>query len=465
MRRVHPPRAGQRLCGIAIVVALMCSVGGAGSAVAADRAPAALQQRPVPANADAAVGAPPAERGQRVESLLDEVARLRADALEQRQAIEELRLRAAAAESGERLLRALALLLGVVSALAVWLALRLRRAVKAVAPASRERLRHDAAHAESPSALASTTTHAAAAPHVEARATTTQSPAEAPSGFITSSGGDELAAIAPPPRPAAPVDNGRGGHDPYTTAAMPRPMSASMFDLSGAGPLDALSVDEQLDLEQQAEFFIAIGQEEAAIELLQGSVRAGRGADPLPYLKLLALHARRDDREAYERTALRFARRYNARVPACGDALDGGRVLEQYPQVLAELATAWREPAAALALLQALLLRARENGAALAPPFDLPAFEELVLLHQVARALDADAAPQQRPAASGRADEGEQDGIDGSGSNRDGILAGLDAAARAADVDVLLPLGEEERVLRGGESLGERTQVLPRWRP
>ena len=57
---------------------------------------------------------------------------------------------------------------------------------------------------------------------------------------------------------------------------MPRPMSASMFDLSGAGPLDALSVDEQLDLEQQAEFFIAIGQEEAAIELLQPALGVSR---------------------------------------------------------------------------------------------------------------------------------------------------------------------------------------------
>ena len=321
--------------------------------------------------------------------------------------------------------------------------------------------RRDTDGAELPSAapLPSTATRAPAPlpPRAESQPLAMQEPPEPPSGFIASSAGAPLSTPEPPSRPAVRDDRGRGGHDPYTTAAMPRPMSASMFDLSGAGPLDALSVDEQLDLEQQAEFFIAIGQEEAAIELLQGSVRASRGADPLPYLKLLSLHARRNDRDAYERTALRFARRYNARVPACGDALDGGRSLDHYPQVLAELATAWREPAAALALLQALLLRAREGGAALAPPFDLPAFEELVLLHQIARALDADAA---LPATAEHAA-----GSGGGGAPGAGLLAGLDAAARCAEVDVLLPLGEEERVLLGGELPMERTQVLPRWRP
>ena len=54
-----------------------------------------------------------------------------------------------------------------------------------------------------------------------------------------------------------------------------------------------LSVEELLDLEQQADFFIALGQEDAAVDLLMSHLRSAGGQSPLPYTKLLEIYRAR----------------------------------------------------------------------------------------------------------------------------------------------------------------------------
>ncbi len=90
-----------------------------------------------------------------------------------------------------------------------------------------------------------------------------------------------------------------------------------------------VSIEELLDLEQQAEFFVALGQDDAAIDLLMDHLRSTGGGSPLPYLKLLEIYRRRDDREAYERTRSRFNDRFNAYAPDWDSDLQAGRSLEE----------------------------------------------------------------------------------------------------------------------------------------
>src|SRR6185369_12997803 len=71
-------------------------------------------------------------------------------------------------------------------------------------------------------------------------------------------------------------------------------------------PPRPVSAEELIDLEQQAEFFVVLGQDEAAIDLLVGHLRDSGGTSPLPYLKLLEIYRRRGERESYERTRERF---------------------------------------------------------------------------------------------------------------------------------------------------------------
>ncbi|HMN77455.1 MAG TPA: hypothetical protein PKC97_15430 [Burkholderiaceae bacterium] len=164
-----------------------------------------------------------------------------------------------------------------------------------------------------------------------------------------------------------------------------------------------MSVDELIDLEQQADFFVVLGQDDAAIELLTSHLRSSGGTSPLPYLKLLEIYRRLNDREAYERTRDKFNRRFNAHAPDWDADLQQGRALEDYAPVVARLQSLWTSPGLAMRALETSLFR-RDAAAS---TFELPAYRELLFLYSVARDLS------------------EQE-------------------ARPSDVDVLLPFDAEE---------------------
>ena len=101
------------------------------------------------------------------------------------------------------------------------------------------------------------------------------------------------------------------------SGALPEPVRRRSSDAVEA----ELSVQALTDLAQQADFFIALGQDDAAVELLMGLVRSGGETGAMPYLKLLKIYRRRGDRDAYERIRDRFNRRFNVSAPAWGAAV------------------------------------------------------------------------------------------------------------------------------------------------
>ena len=150
-----------------------------------------------------------------------------------------------------------------------------------------------------------------------------------------------------------------------------------------AAPSRELSVEELIDLEQQADFFIVLGQDEAAIDLLMSHVRSTGGVSPMPYIKLLEIYRRQGDLSSYERIRERFNRRFNADVP--GSEVDPGQGLsvEDYPEILSALIRVWAVPVQAVEQLGQWLARSGAGG----PAFDLPAYAELLFLHALARDL------------------------------------------------------------------------------
>lgn len=144
-----------------------------------------------------------------------------------------------------------------------------------------------------------------------------------------------------------------------------------------------LSVEELIDLEQQAEFFIVLGQDEAAIELLMSHVRSDGGNSPLPYLKLLEIYRRRGDGDAYQRIRERFNRRFNSYAPDWDSDLQQGRSLVDYPDTIAQLQQLWSSPVRAMGTLDASLFRRNKTD----ETFDLPAYRELLFLYSIARDL------------------------------------------------------------------------------
>ncbi len=148
----------------------------------------------------------------------------------------------------------------------------------------------------------------------------------------------------------------------------------------------AVTVDEQIDLEQEADFFIALGHDDAAIDLLLAHLRSTGGSAPLPYLKLLELYRRRGEREDYELMRRRFNQRFNSVAPEWDHDANAGRLLEDYPVHLLKLQAAWARPIDAMAELEAMAFGRSDDDEL----FDLPAYQDVLFLYQLARKLHDD---------------------------------------------------------------------------
>jgi hypothetical protein len=191
---------------------------------------------------------------------------------------------------------------------------------------------------------------------------------------------------AVPPVASAPI---AFSHTDAPAAGAFNPSATMTF-----GPVDApreVSVEELLDLEQQADFFIALGQEDAAVEVLMSHLRSTGGQSPLPYTKLLEIYRRQGDRSAYERVRARFNRRFNAYAPDWDLGPMHGRTLEDYPEAVGEIEAVWRSPLDAMAVLEGMLFRRDETREL----FDLPAYRDLLVLYAIARDLWQAAGGQQ----------------------------------------------------------------------
>ena len=291
-----------------------------------------------------------AERLRAVEQALEAV---RAEAQRDRDQLGQLRSRLAGGDALRQWAPWLAAGMALLAALAVWLWLKLRRV---------QRLQQ-------------------AQWWAAAQAASRQPPLNPPT----------LQPMTLPPQ-MAPTPPARPMFPPPAPAARPSGFgsSATLFPDSAMAqaPRD-VSIEELIDLEQQAEFFVVLGQDDAAIDLLMGHIRGSGGTSPLPYLKLLEIYRRLGDRESYERTRARFNHRFNAYAPDWDADLQHGRSLEEYPSIMRRLEQCWRTPIDSMAELESLMFR-RDSGEL----FDLPAYREVLFLYSMARdLLDHDGGP------------------------------------------------------------------------
>jgi hypothetical protein len=292
----------------------------------------------------------------RLAAMEKELATLRKETQAQRQTME--RLSRALAENEEQgrwvpLLLAALLGLGVVVA---WLAWRLKKA-------------QDSRDSAWWSQQAAPSTIAAPAPEKVATASEEQ-PDTAP------------AALSGLPEVATAPAGAEAPEAPAAAARPPRGVPPPAAGPASEGPTRDVSIEELLDLEQQAEFFVVLGEDEAAIDLLVTHLRSTGGTVPLPYLKLMEIYRRRGDEASYDRTRDRFNQRFNAMAPEWGADLNAGRTLEDYPVVMAHIERVWGRPVDAMAILETLLFRTDT-----ATVFDLPAYREVLFLYTLARDL------------------------------------------------------------------------------
>lgn len=374
----------------------------------------ALQAVAQAASAARAAASAASASAERIAALEQTVAQLRSENKSRSDLLLQLRERLAQVDGSKVWMLPLLLLAGALAALAAWLAWRLtalqraqQLAWRAQSATPAEGAAADAPPSREPTAPAPFVTAqkltpgaagAGSAAPAKARAVPAWPPAAtvqtAPdwattAGPSTQPDSREHARTQTMPEPhlAAPLSaragaTGLGRPDPGAAASMERTDVLPPRAQADQGAPRDVSIEELIDLEQQAEFFVVLGQDEAAVDLLVEHLRTTGGGSPLPYLKLLEIHHRLGDRAAYERTRTRFNHRFNAFAPEWGDDLHGGRSLEDYAGVVPRLQQVWSRPLDAMAELEALLFR-KSRGEL----FELPAYREVLFLYSLARDL------------------------------------------------------------------------------
>ena len=313
---------------------------------------------------------------QRIKTLERSVEQARSDANTQRELVLKLQAESAASEAASQWLWPLLLALFAAALLAAALAWRLWRRADAAPPTPEWRDASESAFDE------------LTPERGPGRSATSPTPFVA-SDLVLPSTAPPPSVSPPAPAPARPAKAAAGPSwhaadgqppslPPFAQRTAPLPATGSE---GGEAPRD-VSIEELIDLEQQAEFFVVLGQDSAAIDLLVEHLRLTGGGSPLPYLKLMEIYHRLGEQAAYERTRGRFNERFNAYAPAWAEGLLRGRGLEDYPGVVPRLTQVWSRPLDAMAELEALLFRKSRGDL-----FDLPAYREVLFLYALARDL------------------------------------------------------------------------------
>ena len=144
-----------------------------------------------------------------------------------------------------------------------------------------------------------------------------------------------------------------------------------------------IRVEELIDLDQQVDFFLVLGQDDAAIDLLTEHIGRGDAGNALAYLKLLEIMQHHNDEAGFERIARQFADRFHALAPAWNENLSEGEGLIGDVATLHRVQASWVDSGSAMALLQDLLARGGDEGVR----FDLAAYRDILMLYAVARDL------------------------------------------------------------------------------
>lgn len=147
---------------------------------------------------------------------------------------------------------------------------------------------------------------------------------------------------------------------------------------------------EMFDVQQQAEFFISVGEHQQAIELLRSHIATHEDSSPLAYLELLHLYYTLSRRDDFDQLRARFARHFNARVPAMPGFTDkGSSLLQGYPEQLARIEALWPVDEVEECLAHYLFKQDGAPDPDAPAPFDLAAFDDLLLLLSIARTSPA----------------------------------------------------------------------------
>ncbi|MFN3376517.1 MAG: FimV family protein [Burkholderiaceae bacterium] len=168
-----------------------------------------------------------------------------------------------------------------------------------------------------------------------------------------------------------------------------------------------LNAEDLFDIQQQAEFFISIGEHGHAVDILRGHIDNHGTSSPLAYIELLGLYHMLGRADDFNALRAEFSEHFNVLVPDFASFHRPGRGLEQYPDELAAIEAEWSTDAV-LDRIEGYVSRA--VGGRNAKLFDMVAFDDLLLLLAIAQTTPASSrgAPPPRRRTTPQAQSFEQ---------------------------------------------------------
>lgn len=146
----------------------------------------------------------------------------------------------------------------------------------------------------------------------------------------------------------------------------------------------AVNMQEMLDVRQQAEFFIALGQHEEAITLLRTIIDAGSDANPLVYLDLLKILHDLGRKVEFDYYRTGFTATFSGHIPGYAEFNERGGDLEAYPEVCRHICAHWPSEEVIHYIEESLIRTVDQDQT---HGFSLQAFRDLLMLHGVARRI------------------------------------------------------------------------------
>ena len=193
------------------------------------------------------------------------------------------------------------------------------------------------------------------------------------------------------PVPAEPV---------RASVAEPAAAAVSASVPTGHASLRAISTKEMLDVRQQAEFFMALGQHDDAVQLLETSIQSSAEANPLVYLDLLKIFHTLSRRSEFEQVRTEFNQQFTGRIPEYSSFLLEGNGLEAYDDICQQIVVLWPTEYTVDFIEQCLVRTAEDDPE---QGIDLQAFKDLLLLYGVLKRLDQTPDSQIVPFSASRA--------------------------------------------------------------
>lgn len=156
------------------------------------------------------------------------------------------------------------------------------------------------------------------------------------------------------------------------------------FAASAMGVSRSVATEELFDVQQQADFFISLGEDEQAIQVLKNHLAESQEPSPLAYLDLLNLYHRLGRRAEYDALRDRFNEVFNAGAPRYEQFTDKGDGLERYETAMGRIQALWPQPRVLDVIEQSIFRDPSDKDGEV---FDLEAYRELLLLHALAKEI------------------------------------------------------------------------------